>query len=84
MVDKVFRRTKGRVPIIACGGIGCDPDQEPAREVWGYLKRGASLVQLYTGLIYQGPSLVKRINRGLVKILAEEGISDLDDFLNSR
>jgi dihydroorotate dehydrogenase len=84
MVDKVFRRTKGRVPIIACGGIGCDPDQEPAREVWGYLKRGASLVQLYTGLIYQGPSLVKRINRGLVKILAEEGISDLNDFLNSR
>ncbi len=84
MIDKVFRRTRGSVPIIACGGVGCNPDEDPAREVWGYLKQGASLVQVYTGLIYRGPSLVKRINRGLVKILQEEGISSLNDFLESR
>ena len=84
MIDQVFRQTSGQIPIVACGGIGCDPDQDPAREVWGYLKRGATLVQMYTGLIYQGPSLVKRINQGLVKILREEGISDLNDFLMSR
>lgn len=84
MIDKVFRRTQGRVPIIACGGVGCDPDVDPAREVWEYLKRGATLVQMYTGLIYQGPSLVKRINRGLVRILHKEGVSNLNDFLKSR
>ncbi len=84
MIDRVFRLTEGRVPIVACGGVGCDPDQDPAGEVWGYLKRGASLVQMYTGLIYQGPSLVKRINRGLVNILQAEGISNLKEFLRSR
>ena len=84
MIDKVFHLTGGRVPIVACGGVGCDPDEDPAGEVWGYLKRGATLVQMYTGLIYQGPSLVKRINRGLVNILQEEGISDLNEFLKSR
>ena len=84
MIDKVFHLTGGRVPIVACGGVGCDPDEDPAGEVWGYLKRGATLVQMYTGLIYQGPSLVKRINRGLVNILQEEGISNLNEFLKSR
>ncbi|MEE8348529.1 MAG: quinone-dependent dihydroorotate dehydrogenase [Acidobacteriota bacterium] len=84
MIDKVYRQTQGQVPIIACGGVGCDPDEDPARQVWDYLRRGACLVQMYTGLIYRGPSLVKRINRGLVQILREEGISDLSEFLRSR
>jgi len=84
MIDKVYRRTQGSVPIIACGGIGCDPNEDPAREVWEYLKRGATLVQMYTGLIYQGPSLVRRINRGLVEILYQDGVANLNDFLKSR
>lgn len=84
MIDKVFTQTSGQVPIVACGGVGCDPNQDPAREVWEYLKRGATLVQMYTGLVYQGPSLVRRINKGLVSILHAEGISNLNDFLNAR
>ncbi|MDA2933178.1 quinone-dependent dihydroorotate dehydrogenase [Acidobacteria bacterium AH-259-D05] len=84
MIDKVFGRTAGRVPIIACGGIGCDPDQHPAQEVWEYLELGATLVQMYTGLIYRGPSLVNEINRGLIQILRERGISSLAEFLESR
>ena len=84
MIDKVFRRTSGRLEIIACGGIGCDPNQHPAQEVWEYLKLGATLVQMYTGLIYRGPSLVSRTNQELIKILRREGLSSLGEFLRSR
>ena len=64
--------------------MGCDPKLEPAEEVWKYLRLGASLVQLYTGLIYRGPALIGRINRGLVKILEENGLESLQDFLDQR
>lgn len=84
MTEKVFHRTGARLPIIACGGIGCDPEKHPAREVWEYLKLGATLVQVYTGLIYRGPSLIGHINRGLLEILKEKGISKLADFLQTR
>jgi len=84
MTRKVFRRTGGRLPIIACGGIGCDPQKHPAQEVWEYLELGATLVQVYTGLIYRGPSLVRLTNRGLMQILREKGIPTLADFLQKR
>jgi len=48
------------------------------------LKMGATLVQVYTGLIYRGPSLVRLINRGLVQILRKKGIPTLADFLQTR
>jgi dihydroorotate dehydrogenase len=84
MIRRVFDRTGGKYPLIALGGIGCDPRLAPAREVWEYLKLGATMVQIYTGLIYRGPSLVAQINRGLERILSEEGFSNLTDFLESR
>ncbi|MFT7838277.1 quinone-dependent dihydroorotate dehydrogenase [Saccharothrix sp. BKS2] len=59
VVRFVSRRTDGRLPIIGVGGIA-SPD-DAAR----MLDAGASLVQLYTGFIYEGPGLVRRINRAL-------------------
>jgi dihydroorotate dehydrogenase len=55
MVRKVVSRLKGQLPVIASGGVMCAAD---AKEK---LDAGASLVQLYTGLIYSGPGLVKEI-----------------------
>lgn len=54
-------RSKGAFPIIGVGGIHSETD---ALEK---LEAGASLVQLYTGFIYEGPALVKRINKALLK-----------------
>lgn len=54
-VAKISRLTDGRLPIIGVGGI-YGPDEAKA-----FLDVGASLIQLYTGLIYQGPGIVKRI-----------------------
>ncbi|MBS1766371.1 MAG: quinone-dependent dihydroorotate dehydrogenase [Acidobacteria bacterium] len=56
---RVHERLAGRLPWIACGGIG-SPAQ--ARES---LKDGAALVQIYSALIFEGPGLVKQMNRGL-------------------
>ena len=52
---------KGEFPIIGVGGIHSEKD------ALDKLKAGASLVQLYTGFIYEGPSLIKRINKALLK-----------------
>lgn len=60
MVREVAQRTQGRLPVVASGGVMCTADAQ-AR-----LDAGAVLVQLYTGLIYEGPGLVRAIlNAGL-------------------
>jgi len=55
MIRKVVKRTGGRLPVIASGGV-MGPHQAQEK-----LDAGAVLVQLYSGLIYAGPGLVKRI-----------------------
>ncbi len=59
MVRQIFRHTEGNLPIIGVGGI---MTAEDAKEK---LEAGASLVQVYTGLVFQGPGLVKKILQGL-------------------
>ena len=55
MVRKIAARTQGKLPVIGVGGVAS------AQDVREKLEAGACLVQLYTGLIYEGPALVKRI-----------------------
>jgi len=59
MVRKIHQRTQGRLPIVGVGGIANAADADEK------LDAGATLVQLYTGLIYAGPGVVKAIVRGL-------------------
>jgi dihydroorotate dehydrogenase len=59
MVARIYHRTGGKLPIIGVGGV---MRAEDAREK---LETGASLVQLYTGLVYRGPGLVKEILKGI-------------------
>jgi dihydroorotate dehydrogenase len=61
MVEKIVQRTSGKLPVIGVGGI------INATGVQKMLDAGAVLVQLYTGLIYEGPGLVKRILQDLRK-----------------
>lgn len=60
IISMIQQKTKGQLPIIAVGGIFSGED---ALEK---LKAGASLVQVYTGFIYEGPSMVKKINQKIV------------------
>ncbi|HZA01395.1 MAG TPA: dihydroorotate dehydrogenase (quinone), partial [Hyphomicrobiaceae bacterium] len=61
MLARVYRLTGGRVPLIGIGGID-SPESALAK-----IEAGASLVQLYTGLIYEGPGLIDRIKQHLAQ-----------------
>ncbi len=73
LVHHLYRRTDGRVPLVGVGGI------DSAEAAYARIRAGASLVQLYTGLVYEGPGLVKRINQGLVRLLERDGLATLGD-----
>jgi dihydroorotate dehydrogenase len=69
----IFTHTNGRVPIVGVGGID-SPDAAYER-----IRAGATLVQLYTGLIFQGPGLVGEIVRGLPRLLERDRIRSLHE-----
>jgi dihydroorotate dehydrogenase len=62
IVKYIFEKTKGKIPIIASGGIFTGADAQEK------LNAGASLVQVWTGFIYEGPSIVKKICKYLSTI----------------
>ena len=69
----LYRTTGGAVPIVGVGGI------DSAEEAYARVRLGASLVQVYTGLVYEGPGLVGKIHRGLVERLDRDGLATLAD-----
>jgi dihydroorotate dehydrogenase len=76
-VRYLYRRAQGRIPIIGVGGIFS------ADDAYEKICAGASLVQLYTGLIYRGPGLPRRINTGLVRLLQRDGFTHLSEAIGS-
>jgi dihydroorotate dehydrogenase len=71
VVRHLYRQTRGRLPIIGVGGIF------NAADAWEKITAGASLVQLYTGLVYEGPGVVQAVVRGLLERLESEGLRSL-------
>jgi dihydroorotate dehydrogenase len=71
-------RARTRLPLVAVGGI------DSADAVIERLRAGATLVQLYTGWIFRGPGLPRRIARGLLAFLEREEAPDLQTWLSRR
>jgi len=71
----LYRATGGRVPIIGVGGI------MNADDAYEKIKAGATLVEVYTGFIYGGPGMPRRIARGLVRLLDRDGFRHLRDAI---
>ncbi|EIZ82229.1 dihydroorotate dehydrogenase 2 [Methylobacterium sp. GXF4] len=71
MLAQTRLRVGDRLPLIGVGGI------DSAEAAWTKIEAGASLVQLYSALVYDGPGLVDRIKAGLLKRMAAEGVSAL-------
>ncbi len=78
MIASLYNLTGGAITLIGVGGIFT------AEHAWEKICAGASLVQLYTGFIYEGPGIAREINEGLKKIMAIKGFKSLDDAVGSR
>jgi dihydroorotate dehydrogenase len=77
VIRRIYRLTNGSLPIIGVGGVFT------AEDAWDKICAGASLIQLYTGFIYEGPGIARRINEGLRRILSKEGFVSLDEAVGS-
>jgi len=71
VIRHLFRQTKGALPIIGVGGVF------NAEDAWEKITAGASLVQLYTGLVYEGPGVAKRTVSGLRDRLTQTGLGEI-------
>ena len=75
MIKKFYKQLNGKIPIIGVGGVNS------GKSAYEKIIAGASLLQLYTGLVYKGPSLVKDIKKELIQILKVEGLNNIKDAI---
>jgi dihydroorotate dehydrogenase len=78
MIARLYNLTNGSMPLIGGGGIFT------AEDAWEMISAGASLIQIYTAFIYEGPSIARKINDGLRPIISNEGFVSLDEAVGSR
>jgi len=69
----IHQQTQGQLPIIGVGGIFT------AEDAWEKITAGASLIQVYTGLVYEGPWMMRRIMEGLLHKLEERGLASISE-----
>jgi dihydroorotate dehydrogenase len=75
MIRRIYGITRGRVPIIGVGGIFTGQD------AYNKIRAGANLVQVYTGMIYRGPSIAKWINQELLELIDRDQLSSVNDLV---
>ena len=75
IIKKFYKQLNGKIPIIGVGGINS------GKSAYEKIIAGASLLQLYTGLVYKGPSLVKNIKKELIQILKEDGLNNITEAI---
>jgi len=77
VLARVYTLTKGAVPLIGVGGIASGAD------AYAKIRAGASLVQLYSALVFEGPALVNKIKHDLALLLARDGFSSVADAVGA-
>lgn len=77
LIEYAYKHFKNDFIIIGCGGIFS------AEDAYAKIRRGASLVQLITGLIFKGPQLVCQINQGLAYFLQRDGFSNISEAVGA-
>ncbi len=75
MIKKFYKYLNGKIPIIGVGGVSS------GKSAYEKIIAGASLLQLYTGFIYKGPSIAKDIKKELIQILKVEKINNIKDAI---
>ncbi len=77
VVRRCAARAAGRIPIVGAGGV------MSAEDAYAKIRSGASLVQVYTGLVYEGPAFVRRLNEGLARLLARDGFTRVEEAVGA-
>jgi dihydroorotate dehydrogenase len=77
LLREIYRLTGGRLPLVGVGGVASGGD------AYAKIRAGASLVQLYTALIYEGPDLVDRIKRDLASRLRADGFASVAEAVGA-
>lgn len=77
VIRHLYRQSRGSIPIIGVGGI-FNPD-----DAWEKVSAGASLLQVYSGLVYEGPSLARALVRGLRARMEQQGIQSWNQAIGS-
>ena len=77
VLRRAYALSGGRLPLIGVGGI------DSVEAAYARIRAGASLVQLYTALVYRGPRLVSEITQGLARLLAADGFASMADAVGA-
>jgi dihydroorotate dehydrogenase len=77
LLAEMYRLTQGRLPLIGVGGIA------NAEDAYAKIRAGASLVQLYTALVFAGPALVNKIKSGLAGLLRSDGFGSIAEAVGT-
>ena len=75
IVAKLYQKTGGKLPIIGVGGI------MNADDAWEMLRAGASLLQIYSGFIYSGPTFIRDLHLGILEHMKERNVSQLSEII---
>jgi len=78
VLAQAYQRVEGQFPLVGVGGV------QDAETAFSKLEAGASLIQLYSALVYHGPNLVAEINKGLAQRLEAEGLADLSAVIGRK
>jgi dihydroorotate dehydrogenase len=77
LLSEIYRLTEGNIPLIGVGGIAS------AEDAYAKIRAGASLVQLYTALVFEGPALLGRIKRGIAELLRRDGFAAIAEAVGA-
>lgn len=77
LLGEIYRLTEGRLPLIGVGGVAS------AADAYAKIRAGASLVQLYTALVFAGPALLGRIKVGLAELLRRDGFASIAEAVGA-
>ena len=77
-LERFYILTEGKIPLIGVGGISS------AEDAYEKICKGASLVQLYSALVYNGFDLITDINKGLIELLKRDGFSNISEAVGSK
>ncbi len=75
LIKKFYKETKGKIEIIGVGGVDC------GKSAFEKISAGANAVQLYTGMVYKGPGVVKHMKKELISILKKENIRNINEAI---